>query len=372
MADHTKALAEPTAAKDHRMLAARACTEMWKHMPSVTVPQMMKAQAELERILYAATAQQAEPLILNGLTESETSATASVAGLVGEWRSPVAWVSRDALDWIASPERTPLASIMTNLYKTDQCAEGVPVYLAAPSSTVGDGQPRLTVRLQSFPESNGKRNWTALLVRTEKWGGLVGNCGGISLAHGELWNRVAYEAERAKLLIGERATEPDILDYGNDIETPDHWPGEVCGGRPVKRQPRPAAQAEPVAWGHFYDGALTAFREDEAGALKYADSMAMKYPHDKALRTVAALYTSPPPHHPAQGMALPELLEFVDAVEDAANEMAWAHGDHRAGCYQGGEEAERTCGISNLKRNVFHATLGALRAALAQAQKEQQ
>ena len=86
----------------------------------------------------AAPAQQAEPLMLNGLTESETSATASVAGLVGERSSPAAWVSRDALDWIASPERTPLASIMTNLYKTDQYSEGVPVYLAAPSSTVGE------------------------------------------------------------------------------------------------------------------------------------------------------------------------------------------------------------------------------------------
>lgn len=96
-------------------------------------------------------------------------------------------------------------------------------------------QPKLTVRLQSFPESNGKRNWTALLVRTDKWDGLAGNCGGISIAHGELWNRVAYEAERAKLLIGERDTEPCILDYGDDIETPDQWAGEVHGGRPITK-----------------------------------------------------------------------------------------------------------------------------------------
>jgi len=95
-------------------------------------------------------------------------------------------------------------------------------------------QPRLTVRLQSFPESNGKRNWTALLVRVDAWGGLVGNCGGITVDRGEFWNRVAYEAERAKLLIGERDTEPDIRDYGNDITTPDQWAGEVRGGRPVR------------------------------------------------------------------------------------------------------------------------------------------
>lgn len=101
-------------------------------------------------------------------------------------------------------------------------------------------QPRLTVRLQSFPESNGKRNWTALLVRVDPWGGLIGNCGGITVARGELWNRVAYEAECAKLLIGERDTEPHILDYGDDIETPEQWAGEVRGGR----TPRQASVTE--------------------------------------------------------------------------------------------------------------------------------
>ena len=95
-------------------------------------------------------------------------------------------------------------------------------------------QPRLTVRLQSFPESNGKRNWTAMLVRVDPWDGLIGNCGGVTVAHGELWNRVAYEAERTKLLIGERDTEPHILDYGDDIKTPDEWAGEVRGGTPLR------------------------------------------------------------------------------------------------------------------------------------------
>lgn len=89
------------------------------------------------------------------------------------------------------------------------------------------GQPRLTVRLTSFPESNGKRNWTALLVREEKWGGLIGNAGGLTVARGELWNRVAYEAERTRFLLGQRGTEPFILDYGDDIETPEEWKGET-------------------------------------------------------------------------------------------------------------------------------------------------
>lgn len=110
---------------------------------------------------------------------------------------------------------------------------------ASPASETSDvervvrRQPLITVRLQSFPESNGKRNWTAMLVRVDKWKGLIGNCGGITVARGELWNRVAYEAERTKLLIGERDTEPHILDYGVDIETPEQWAGEVHGGREI-------------------------------------------------------------------------------------------------------------------------------------------
>lgn len=96
---------------------------------------------------------------------------------------------------------------------------------------LSDAQPRLRVRLQSFPESNGKRNWTALLCRDdENFDGLVGNCGGIQIARGELWNRVAYHAEEARFLIGERDTEPHILDYGDDIETPEQWAGEVRNG----------------------------------------------------------------------------------------------------------------------------------------------
>jgi hypothetical protein len=95
-------------------------------------------------------------------------------------------------------------------------------------------QPRLTVKLRSFPESNGRQNWTAMLVRVDPWTGLVGSCGGITVARGELWNRVAYEAERTKLLIGERNTEPDILDYGDDIKNPEDWKGEVNGGRALR------------------------------------------------------------------------------------------------------------------------------------------
>ena len=35
----------------------------------------------------------------------------------------------------------------------------------------------------------------------------------------------AYAAERARALIGERIDEPDILQYGKDVPTPEEWAG---------------------------------------------------------------------------------------------------------------------------------------------------
>lgn len=84
----------------------------------------------------------------------------------------------------------------------------------------------LTVIVRQYPESNGRRNWTAMFVRKEKFDGLIGNGGGITIERGEHWNRVAYAAERARFLLGERNTEPFILDYGVDIPTPEGWRGE--------------------------------------------------------------------------------------------------------------------------------------------------
>ena len=64
-----------------------------------------------------------------------------------------------------------------------------------------------------------------MFVRTQPWHGLVGNAGGITIDRGEHWNRVAYHAERARFLLGERTTEPSIMAYGKDIKTPAEWEG---------------------------------------------------------------------------------------------------------------------------------------------------
>lgn len=130
-----------------------------------------------------------------------------------------------AIDWLyaapAAPAKTPPA--------------------AGAAQAVEASQPKLVVKLRSFPESNGKRNWTAMICREALWQGLAGNCGGITVEQGEYWNRVAYYAERTRFLLGQRDTEPNIRDYGDDIQMPDEWEGET---RAALQASKPLADGE--------------------------------------------------------------------------------------------------------------------------------
>lgn len=80
-------------------------------------------------------------------------------------------------------------------------------------------QPALTVWYGSMPESNGKTNWTAVLHRK---GGCMSN--GITIDRSEYPERVRYEADRMRYLIGELADEPDILAYDENAHSGYVWP----------------------------------------------------------------------------------------------------------------------------------------------------
>ncbi|MFP8639604.1 DUF551 domain-containing protein [Klebsiella michiganensis] len=71
--------------------------------------------------------------------------------------------------------------------------------------------PELSVWYGSMPESNGKSNWTAILHRK-------GEClsTGITIELSEYPERVRYEADRVRHIIGELKEEPDILAYDAD------------------------------------------------------------------------------------------------------------------------------------------------------------
>lgn len=66
----------------------------------------------------------------------------------------------------------------------------------------------LTVWYGAMPETNGKSNWTAILHRK-------GECisTGITIDRSEYPDRVRYEADRMRYLIGELLEKPDILAY---------------------------------------------------------------------------------------------------------------------------------------------------------------
>lgn len=74
-------------------------------------------------------------------------------------------------------------------------------------------QPRLAVWYGPMPESNGKSNWTALLHRE---GVSLLDGPNITLDRSEYPDRVRYEADRVRHLIGELENEPCILDYDTD------------------------------------------------------------------------------------------------------------------------------------------------------------
>ena len=73
--------------------------------------------------LRTALEQQAEPVMLNGLTEAETNATASVMGLTRQ-AEPVAWMDREG-DLYKMPEIKNWAPPHTMLYTTPPQREWV-------------------------------------------------------------------------------------------------------------------------------------------------------------------------------------------------------------------------------------------------------
>lgn len=86
---------------------------------------------------------------------------------------------------------------------------------------LADGQQhKLKVRLVHMPESNGKNNWTVLLSR-ESYGGMLGSiASGYCVARSEYYDRMRYEVDRLRFLIGETDVEPFILDYDPHITEP--------------------------------------------------------------------------------------------------------------------------------------------------------
>lgn len=84
-------------------------------------------------------------------------------------------------------------------------------------------KPELAVWYGPMPESNGKSNFTALLHR--KGESLLRGTT-ITIDRSEYPDRVRYEADRVRYLLGELDVKPCILDYDTDLHSGYTPPGE--------------------------------------------------------------------------------------------------------------------------------------------------
>jgi hypothetical protein len=111
-------------------------------------------------------------------------------------------------------------------------------------------QPELTVWYGAMPESNGKSNFTAILRR--KGAGPFDTCH-VTIDRSEYPDRVRYEADRVRWIIGELDAAPCILDYDADKHS-----GYVAAPAPATEEERDAKDAARWRWfakhGFFWRG----------------------------------------------------------------------------------------------------------------------
>lgn len=108
---------------------------------------------------------------------------------------------------------------------------------AAAASLAGEaGTNELAVWFGSMPESNGKTNWTAILHRGDI-------AEGHTIERSEYHDRVRYEADCVRYLIGELPERPDILSYDPELRVPASTGESV---RPQEPLPYAASVAFPA------------------------------------------------------------------------------------------------------------------------------
>ena len=119
------------------------------------------------------------------------------------------------------------------------------------NTAAGNHQPEtkpqnpLTVWFGAMPESNGKTNWTAVLMPK---GGQIWE--GMTLERSEYKDRVRYAADRARFLLGELDEEPDLLNYDGELE--EHLVREAAEHNLASEELAKAFQPFATAAGFFH------------------------------------------------------------------------------------------------------------------------
>lgn len=114
-------------------------------------------------------------------------------------------------------ELEALAAHFDRLMAIDGLNAGLLVRKLKSTVNLKPAEPKseLTVLYRSMPESNGKSNWTATLVRKSDTG-FDSWSNGYTFCRSEYPDRVRYEADSMRFLIGEIITKPRILDYDSE------------------------------------------------------------------------------------------------------------------------------------------------------------
>ncbi|MFM0058508.1 hypothetical protein PQR64_23080 [Paraburkholderia phytofirmans] len=162
----------------------------------------------------------------------------------------------------------------------------------------------LTVWYGSMPESNGKSNWTAILHNGDI-------ASGITLDRSEYPDRVRYEADRARWLIGELLEEPFILDYDVDKHS---------GYVPVTA---PAQSGEPVAWVVYWG-----IGEMRPNSVHFEKETAVRVAEQiKSNTELRPLYAAPQPSQTAVVLDDERAAESLNAVAKSVfggiNALRW-------------------------------------------------
>lgn len=113
----------------------------------------------------------------------------------------------------------PQSCPFCELRKSKEHLPVVAVFSNVIVSTVHTPTASLRVWFGPMPESNGKTNWTAILHR-----GMITK--GITIDRSEYKDRVRYEADRMRWMIGELPEEPDIMKYDHTLHS-GYRPNEI-------------------------------------------------------------------------------------------------------------------------------------------------
>jgi hypothetical protein len=162
------------------------------------------------------------------------------------------------------------------------------IYAAIIDEAPAAPAPKLRVFYGPMPESNGKHNYTVILYR-DNGNDVLDLADGITIERSEYPDRVRYEADRVRYLLGELTESPNILDYDANkhsgyVAPAQTEPFSIDGRDYDDAAPAPAAQAD-------MDGLASAMHD---AAIRYANGHTVDFQHEAREFVLSQQSATPP------------------------------------------------------------------------------